>query len=155
MANLLTSRHAYSLYVYNKQQLLIGNSLYTQICHLHDKVALQVRGPTSRPEYFCWEDTSLIFELMFYTAPSTDFVTRRVRKTIFKSTRGKSGRYTTTFKYIPENRRFSHQLREYKRIFKFSSKLKFSDKLLEVLSVILHQSNSRVSTTLDHKPKSK
>lgn len=82
---------------------------------------------------FDWENTDAVFSMMARWAPQRALVVNKVSKIVYKNTRGKSGHYSATIKYISPERRFGYMQRYFKQTWQFSTKHSFYQKYIDVL----------------------
>ncbi len=82
---------------------------------------------------------SVFFEIIQKYAPLFTFYVRKVDKKIRKNSRGKSGKYVLTWKYVPEYKRFYLTLRWFLKDTRFQKDKTFYARLLKGMSLILTQ----------------
>lgn len=86
---------------------------------------------------FDWESTYATYDIMARWAPVRAVVINRVSKQIYKSTRGRTGRYSATIMHISKTRKFQYMQTYYKYMFRFSKYSTFSGKFFDVLYSIV------------------
>ena len=81
----------------------------------------------------------LFFEIIQKYTPLFTFYVRKVDKKIRKNSRGKSGKYVLTWKYVPEYKRFYLALRWFLKDTRFQKDKTFYSRLLKGMALIFTQ----------------
>lgn len=80
---------------------------------------------------------NFLFEKLFKHAPLFSFYIRRVDKSVRKNSRGKSGKYTIIWKYVPVYKRLYVTTRWLLKDLKFQRLKTFTDRLIRILETFL------------------
>ena len=84
---------------------------------------------------------SLFFENLQKHAPIFSFYIRKVDKSIRKNSRGKSGKYTIIWKYVPAYKRLYVLVRWFLRDLKFQKVKSFEERFIKILETFLYTPN--------------
>ena len=148
MHNTLTS----SNYIHWTQLHLLVNTLLItpQYCLQHPHLNKELTLPLFKGDrldsdnYYRNYKTStqsLFFENLQKHAPIFSFYIRKVDKSIRKNSRGKSGKYTIIWKYVPVYKRLYVLVRWFLRDLKFQKVKTFETRFVKILEIFLYTPN--------------
>lgn len=122
-----------SLTIYNTENFFLSGVLNKPI-DLNSNHTLTESGYSFNNSLFF---KKILFNKLNEYTPLFSFYVRKVDKSIRKNTRGKSGKYTIIWKYIPIYKRLYITLRWFLKDLKFQKAKTFDERLLKIIEIFL------------------